>query len=326
MNALFIKIGILAVLVVVSGFLIFFGKYFGFPFNPIIFFALWNIFTISCVYLFLIPVKIFIRRIKGEKFVRDYQIIIKCKKCGAEYHKTDCPIYCDKCDEFLTPGIMYITVGLGAIIFAAWFTFFLLTNISRTQNLNLALGAMGFFVLFGINFILYGTGKKKMHLFSFGLIFFFIGLSGVFFLLSNKYPEVRNMALFMIAFSIVGLLILILYVIQNFSPKNKFFTFLQNILGAVVIAGFLGLFMFVFSTGKPDPGFLLFSFMVIPILIAIYINPKDILNALIKKQGRGELTVGDQGAIYWRRTAAFMILILLTGVFIYIKRFGLTFF
>ena len=202
-----IKVGVWIFLIVITAVLLFFGQHFGFYLTPLRFLVLSSILGYSCLSLIFLHIKIIITKFNREKFEHDYPIIIKCKNCGVEFHKPECPIYCPKCNEFLKLGFQHIIWGTVLIIFAVLFSFLLLTNLQQSQGLHLAFSMMGLFVLFGINFILYGTGcgsiKNKFYRFILGLLFFLFGLYCIFFIISSGNISLPPVLIFSI-FAIIG--------------------------------------------------------------------------------------------------------------------------
>jgi len=203
-------ISLFLLIVTIGGILIWQSLSFGIDaatLKTILIILFFGVIFISALFIIQIIIDIIITKTQNKRFERDYAIIIKCKKCGTEFRKTECPTYCPNCNELLRLSTLYIVVGLFEIIFALLFTFFILTHLSRTKNLHIAFPLLGLFILFGINFIMYGTGKKKIYQFTFGLSFFLVGLFVLFTFLSSgdsSFPTI----LIGITFAILGIYIL----------------------------------------------------------------------------------------------------------------------
>jgi len=214
-----IKVGALIFLISITAILLFFGQHFGFHLTPLRLITLLIILGCSCLSLILLPINIIINKFNREKFERDYSVIIKCKNCGSEFRKTECPSYCPECNEFLRPEFVHIIMGSILIAFTLWIAFFLLDNFAQAQNLHIFFFIAMLFVIGGVTLILYGTGhatlKGKTYPFLFGLIPFLMGS----FLIFGMYDFSD--------FSLIGVLMGIIFIIVGIgimSGKVKLMT------------------------------------------------------------------------------------------------------
>jgi hypothetical protein len=108
--------------------------------------------------------------------------------------------------------------------------------------------------------------------------------------------------------------------------KLKLIDFFNRVLGVLVLIIFTVGFIFLDLKGTPGDNFLIANIVILIIFTALFINPVSVINYAMKMRGQaGDAVADKEGVRLWRRVALYLIIMILIGIFFYIKRFGLVF-